>query len=247
MFIFALNASSSDITLFIRKNSGNLDVYVKPETLDMQTVSPDTKKTMSILLKNDSGENILIDNWRSPCVCLEFDGIIDALAPGAEKGVNITLNGESYRGAFSKYMLISFHNKNGNLKKNFFLPIKFTVSDEITTSQPVQQQDSRIKFVEYSGGGFESYKNASAWIFAGKNCPQCDILKKELLPQILDNSDIAKSEIVLVNLDKKEYFLFMLDLEKTFGVKGDKTPVLLWKNKLYYGNDEIKKLIDEAI
>jgi len=247
LFIFVLKANSADITLFVGKESGTLTVYASPEVLDMQTVSPDTKKTMSILLKNDSGEDILIENWRSPCVCLEFDGVIDKLSPGAEKKVSITLDGESYRGAFSKYMLIGFHNRNGNLKKNFFLPIKFSVSDEIATSQTIQQQDSRIKFVEYSGGGLENYKNASAWIFAGKNCPQCDILKKELLPQILDNSNIAEPEIVLVNLDKKEYFLFMLELEEKLGVKGDKTPVLLWKNKLYYGNDEIKKLIDEGI
>ncbi len=247
LFIFALKIYSADITLFVGRESDALTVYASPEVLDMQTVSPDTKKTMSILLKNDSGENILIDNWRSPCVCLEFNGVIDKLAPGAEKKVSITLDGESYRGVFSKYMLIGFHNRNGNLKKNFSLPIKFSVSDEIATSQTIQQQDSSIKFVEYSGGSFENYKNTSAWIFAGKNCPQCDILKKELLPQILDNLNITKPEIVLVNLDKKEYFLFMLELEEKFGVKGDKMPVLLWKNTLYYGNDEIKKLIDEGI
>ena len=244
--LFSVGIYCADMTMTIGKAEAGLQVNILPDKLDMGTTRPEIKKTMSLLLKNNSGEDITIENWRSPCVCFEFKGAVDELSAGAEIKVSVTLDGKSYRGEFSKYMFMAFRSKKGNLKEDFFLPIKFAVKDDAPlplTSPAVEPDNGVMKFIEYTGGGIEKHKKATAWIFAGKDCPNCNYLKSNILPKLLESKGIVQAEIILVDLDKKENFLFLAELEESLKVKDDKTPVLLWQNKLYYGNDKIKELI----
>lgn len=116
---------------------------------------------------------------------------------------------------------------------------------------------SRMKFIDFEKALPEQIQGARGWIFGGRICPRCDYLKGELLPELLQKSiqnektekQVNPEEInwdsifIFVDLDKPENVMLLMALEDRLGVTGEKTPVLLWNNMLYYGNDAIAEYI----
>jgi hypothetical protein len=209
----------------------------------MGTIRYDQRREFRVKMRNSLKADLEVGPMRSPCVCLLIEGEPEELKAGAESEFKMTLDGESYRGEFNKFMHIRLKSKNAG--KDVFLPIKFTILGEDGEPLPVAKPEPEgpIKFVDYKGGGFEGHPNAKAWIFAGKACPGCNFLKRDLLPRLLAKNGIEKAEAVFVDLDVKENFIFMSDLEERLGSKGDKTPILYWNGKFTYGNDAVKALI----
>lgn len=247
LIFFQFLLSGADLNITLKKENGDIKIQLEPEGgLDMGSTAPDKKKSFALLFKNISDEKILLEGWRSPCTCLKFSESIDELDAGKEAEITVTLDGENYRGKFSKFMYLSLSDEKKKVKKDFFLPFKFSVlSEGEKEDKPVSAPVNALaNFKEYEGGGFDKYPDAIAWIFAGKSCPGCNFLKSSLMPVLIEKEGISGAKVIIVNLDVKEYFLFMMELEDKLKTKGDKTPVLYWKGKLYYGNEAIKKLID---
>ena len=235
-----------DLLMEIKTNeSGGITASFTPKKgLDMGEIKSNEKRDYKLVFKNLLKKDLEFGPMRSPCVCIDIDGAPEKLSAGEENTFKLHLDGESYRGLFNKFMHVRL--KTANYEEDIFLPVKFTIIDEdcsASVPQPEPIADGSIKFVDYKGGGLEKHSEAKAWIFAGKDCPGCNFLKRELLPKLLEKEGIEKTEAVMVDLDKKENFIFLSELEEKLNTKGDKTPVLYWKGKLIYGNQEIKKLI----
>jgi hypothetical protein len=235
-----------DLLMEIRTSeAGEVAASFTPEKgLDMGEIKSSDKRDYKISFKNSLKKDLEFGSIRSPCVCIDIDGAPGRLSSGEETIFKLHLDGESYRGLFNKFMHVRL--KTANSENDIFLPVKFTIIDEddnISPLQPETSENGPIRFSDYNGGGFEKYAEAKAWIFAGKDCPGCNFLKRELLPGLLAKDGIERAEAVMVDLDKKENFIFLSELEEKLNAKGDKTPALYWKGRLIYGNQEIKKLI----
>ncbi len=267
LFPFALAAA--DATITVTDDAGRLVAEHIPEKgVDFGRIDAGAKKTMTLGIANKTGRAIEIDGWRSPCECLDFEGIIESLAKDESKSVSLILDGTSFRGGISKYIYLSFNADNSE-GTNLFLPVNFFVGETsgvpVGTSQP-QDAASLLKSnagVKKDASSAESevvvkgvtiidYKKsvdskelakAEAWIFAGNNCPGCNHLKSMLLPNLFEGRSV---KVVMADLDKKENLLSLLKLEEKLGVDGknSKTPVLYWRNRLIYGNDAVKALIE---
>lgn len=250
---FQIFADSADVTLSFSESEDEIKIRIIPEHgLDIGRIRASEKKESVILVKNLTGKAINFDNWRSPCVCLEFDDTVESLKAEKEKRVIAVLDGSSYRGDFSKYMYIGFQGADSE-SQGFFLPVKFSVTGlgAAGKTSEIQKHVGGILYLDYdkekqkSGiKGIKGYADSAAWIFAGRDCPNCNYLKKHVLPALFEKAEMQKPwRILTVDLNKKENFLFMLRLEERLGIKGKKTPVLYWKGRLYYGAKLIKKLL----
>ena len=138
-------------------------------------------------------------------------------------------------------------------KKSAFIPVKFKVTEAGEpgkTSKAVEKDAGKekrgLRLLEYKGGGIGKHPEAKGWIFGGRNCAGCNFLKGELLPKLIEKEGLEKAVVVVVDTDVKENFMLMVELEEKLGVSGNKSPVLYWKNKMYYGNDAVRELIGEG-
>ncbi len=264
---FPCRADASGVEIVFSENSGEIRVdTVSKEGFDMGEVGAKEKKRYTIKLKNGTDGKIGFEQWRSPCPCLEFEDTVDGMEAAGEKNVVAILDGAGYKGSFSKYMYIGYSGEDGE-KQSFFLPVKFTVRDddgedeakkeEAATVEPVNEPGdaNRILYFDFNDlkkDGAENIKSLAehgAWIFAAKDCPSCNYLKKNVLQKLFNpefgfkNIDPqTRRGIITVNLDVKENFLLMLKIEEILGAKGRKSPVLYWNGALHYGAEDIKKL-----
>jgi len=105
--------------------------------------------------------------------------------------------------------------------------------------------ERKIVFANFDETKNENIKNAAGIIFGGEICKKCDYLKNVLVPELvrINNSKINTPLFLFVNMDKSENILLLMNLEKTLGGDGSETPVLLWNDNLYYGNDAIENLL----
>jgi cytochrome c biogenesis protein CcdA len=103
--------------------------------------------------------------------------------------------------------------------------------------------------MDYETADSGNIEKASGVIFGGKVCKKCEVLKHKLIPELLKkacgNSGNDKF-FLFVNIDKPENILLLMNLEKQLGTDGAETPVLLWNDHLYYGNDAVRNLIDSG-
>lgn len=250
------NLSADENRLNLRLTNSEYEVIVTPQPkkgLDLGVLVGGGKKMGTISLTNASNSTLLVEGWRSPCDCLTFKETVSELKPGKSKTAKVELDGENYLGRFTKRTLLSFRFKDGDERTDYFLPVRFDVVDEEAEVPRSRKEtgDRReafpIRFVDYVGGGLERHPEAAAWVFAASDCPGCNFMKRELLPKLFDGGDGEdKPVVVVVDLDVKSNFLFFLDVEKKHGSEGGKTPVLLWKDTLYYGNEKVKELIGAA-
>lgn len=255
--LFSCQAETSGVEIVFSGKSGKIRVDTVPsEGFDMGEVGAKEKRRHAVRLKNRTSGKIVFEQWRSPCPCLEFEDTVDGMEAAEEKNVMAILDGAGYKGAFSKFMYIGYSGQDGE-KQGFFLPVRFNVKsegeeDEAGKEKPGTDvslktgQISYIDFDEMKKDGEEkirSFADHGAWIFAAKDCPSCNYLKKNILPKLFNKlAPSIPRGIITVNLDVKENFLLMLKIEEVLGAKGKKSPVLYWNGKLYYGAEEIKKL-----
>ncbi len=252
LFIISRHLFAGDLVLEVKEGSGDgMAIEIKPDSLDMGTITPGGKSERTIELENRLASEIKLNPLRSPCTCLAISGAPEAIKPGGMASLVFKLIGEGYRGSFTKYAHMRL--KAENQEKDIFIPVKFTILNEDAEASnaltPGRSPDvaGPLEFIEYKGGSFESYAEAAAWIFAGKGCPGCVPLRRELLPKLLlkDRASSAKPKVVSVNLDDRSGFILLSDLEEKLGAKGEKTPVLYYQGKLIYGNEAVKSLIKE--
>ena len=270
-FIYIPVVLSTDSTIsteiIFKDNSGEIESEIVPKNgLDMGKLRPGEKKKCLIAIKNKSREKISFEEWNSPASCLEFENTVDEISPGERKNIVVILDGAGYKGDFSKYMSIEYSGEDGE-KQSFFLPIRFYVMNDSEKDEPKKEDQTiaeprndaedtgRISYFDFDdikkdeGKNIRKFAEDGAWIFAAKDCPSCNYLKKNVLPKLftpnlgfknLDSS--TPRGIITVNLDVKENMLLMLKIEEILGVKGNKSPVLYWDGALYYGAEDIKKL-----
>ena len=238
---------ASDLTIEIKAgDSAGIVAEFKPEAgLDMGQASPDAKVERTLEIKNSLKKDLLLQPPRSPCPCLEVECDRESVKPGEAATLRIALRGESYRGAFNKYISLAL--TAGKSEKSVLVPVRFTIlggeGEEAAAPKPAQEPEGPITFSEYKDGGL-GVSNAIVWIFSAKGCASCAFLRKELLPKLFERSGIAKGVAMNVDLDIKANMEFLLELESRLGVSGQKTPVLYWDGKLIYGNDDVKTLIE---
>jgi cytochrome c biogenesis protein CcdA len=108
-----------------------------------------------------------------------------------------------------------------------------------------------INFIEYSKANDHQLQNAIGWVFGGKICTKCDYLKEDLIPLLIKKSvkkasAFSRLIVIFVDLEQADNILMLMQLEKTLGYKGNDTPVLVWNDRLYYGNNSVEKLINDG-
>ena len=270
IYIPAVLSADSTISteIIFKDNSGEIESEIVPKNgLDMGKIRPDEKKQCQIAIKNKCRGKISFEEWNSPASCLEFENTVDEISPGEERNIVVILDITGYKGDFSKYMSIGYSGEDGK-KQSFFLPIRFYVMNDGEKDEPKKGEPSiadpgnmandagRILYFDFDELKKDKEKDIGkfaergAWIFAAKDCPSCNYLKKNVLPKLFNpefwfkNFDSSTPcGIITVNLDVKENLLLMLKIEDVLGVKGHKSPVLYWNGALYYGADDIKKLV----
>ena len=264
--------NAADATITVTDDNGRIVVeHAPPKGLVFGRLSAGERKTMPLAIINKTGREVEVDGWRSPCACLEFGGVIESIPKGTSESVLLFLDGSSFRGGVSKYIHLSF-NADKSEGTNHFLPVSFFVGDMATAEglDPERSIDASTAYqagatqtaqfstvaqsettstsgvteivYEKSMGRMELAK-VEAWIFAGKNCPGCNYLKTALLPSLFESQP---AKVAMADLDKKENLLLLLKLEEKLGVDGrnSKTPVLYWRNNLFYGNEAVKAMIE---
>ena len=251
LFLVPFGVFGKGLDLIIQSDRDfNLEVVLSDKKgLDFGVLRSDEKRVVTVNVFNKTESDLSFDNWRSPCDCLSFDKTVDVIKSHGKVSLKATLNGAGYSGRFSKFMYIGFSSsdeRNGSC----FLGVHFNVSDEKGAGKVEKDVQVLPKgglrytdFDELIKGDYQLLGTSRrvAWIFAGKDCPTCNYLKRHYLPNIVKDGNIM---IVTVNLDKKDNFLVLLKLETLLGIKKkNKTPVLYWNGFLYYGSDAIKRVV----
>jgi hypothetical protein len=199
----------------------------------------------AVVIRNLTRHQIRIPYWRSPCPCIEFVETPEEIAPGEEVKVTFTVDPASYDGPIFKNLplICEFADRETTL----FIPVGFVAKS--AESEPFEstlqtETGKQIEYLEYSPRDAEQYRNAGAWIFAGKNCSECNYLKANFFPQVFPKG----TRIVLVDIDNRENLDLLLKLEKKLSIAfPGNAPVLFYKNKLTYGADAIKQLFASRI
>ncbi len=221
------------------RNYKNMILYTRnQEPLNFGLMSK-TSAELTINLTNKSNFILNFSNWRSPCPCIELLETPESIAPGQNAELILVVNPENYDGRIVRNIPLTCNYNDRT--EILFLPVEFTNGGP---ENPIVASDDKlsIEYVEYVGGDINDapYANAVAWILSGTDCAECNHLKMHFLPEVFK----AGSKIVQVNLDNKEGLHFLLELEKRLEIKepGD-APVMFFRGQLYYGNDNIKKVL----
>lgn len=239
----------ADFVLDLKADSrGNLNLVMAPEKgFDAGKILDGKKYEHKLRISNSGKLKIAIETLRSPCQCIELEEAPESLDGGKVAELKMILDGEGYRGKITKNIHLRVCAAGSS--KGFFISVSFTVigegeEPEVASNVQAEDNDGPIKFIEYKGGGLEAYPKANAWIFSAKDCPKCNHTKAVILPKLFEQENIEKPTVVTVDLDKPENFKLLSELEKKLNAKtSGETPIVLWKNKLIYGNDAIKELL----
>lgn len=261
LFVFILllavcAISADEIKITVKNENGALTTELQPEEgLEYGKTLSTEKKTLSIKIENSTGEDISIGLWRSPCPCLEFENVPETVKANSKAEASAILDGTGYQGPFSKYMVIPINTETLGEAK-VFVPVKFDIVNEnisediIISPQIKKDQESsaqvfikngiKIEFLDYKKD-IEKRIEANAWVFAGKTCPGCGVIKYEILPEMFRKSSMTEAKVITVDLDIPENMLLLMNIEEQLKVQGSRTPVLMWKGGLIYGRDAIKR------
>lgn len=243
--------------LTINRNADGFTTAMKPkEGLDAGNLKVSEVKTFKIILKNQIDKQIKIKEWNYQEDCFKFESLPDSIKAKEKEELSLTIDTEGLSGKFNRNIICQIESDGET--RDIYLPVKFNVpeegmklleNDDTITGNGGNSAETefQIEFKDYKEGGLKKYPEAKAWIFAAKNCPGCNYLEKMLLPRLFERELYKeKPVVVFVDLDKTENFIFLMEVEKTLKSKGEKTPILYWKDKLYYGNDTVGKLIEKG-
>ena len=213
----------------------------KSETNKLYLGSFQKKQRVKILFVNKLSKDVLIDDWRSPCPCLEIVKMPEEITNSKTSELIIEVKPAGYSGHIIKYMPVTllFENKT----KIVFLPIEFFAGKGQKRKEP--NAPTSKTWIFYDGGKIDDkrYKDVAAWLFGGRDCAQCNYLKRYVLPKLFKPT----AKLVRVNIDQRQGFMLLFNLEKKLKIeKPGQPPILFCKNKLYYGNEKIKKLLKES-
>jgi len=260
--LICLTSTAAD-TMSFYYQAGKFSFELSPDSeINFGVINGPGTKHKPVLLKNQSKYAILFEEWYSPSGNLQFVKTIERLDSGEEKEITISVNPDGTEGKFTKYMQISFRrNMQGNSEIiDYSLPVKYFVTANIPeekilkpSTRPLHTNDikiQRITYLKYEVGATSEKElvkpDEAAWIFAAKDCPSCNYLKKAVLPDLFKKNKLPLPwQIISVNLSHSKNLLFYLDLEDKLKTEGKKSPILYWRGKLYYGSSEIKKLVKE--
>lgn len=199
----------------------------------------------TVVIRNLTPHQIRIPYWRSPCPCIEYMETPEEIAPGKEVKVTFIVDPASYDGPIFKNLplICEFANRETTL----FIPVGFiakTAEGEPFDATQQTETGKQIEYLEYSPQDAKQYRDAGAWIFAGKNCSECNYLKANFFPQVFPKG----TRIVQVDIDSRENLDLLLKLEKSLNIASPgNAPVLFYKNKLTYGADAIKQLFASRV
>lgn len=207
------------------------------------------KKTLELLIENRLPVPVKLEGWRSPCTCLIFSEVPETLKPGDQRKITTELDGAAYFGSFSKHMYLAFETDKDNC--DAFLPINFSVEEQTRQLNPKAGDSEIISGVRYSivkDPAERSLDSPAAWLFASPTCPSCNFLKRKILPAIFsDKSGKIVPEVVIADLGEKPNVVLLIELEKYYGIKNNKTPVLFCRGHFFHGENAIKKLRREDL
>ena len=268
-FLFSASAADSvpSVMLTVTEHNGRMSVEAKPkEGLAIGKIPPTEKKAGTIRVENKTPFPVKLGGWRSPCECLDLDEPSWELAPGAKSESGAILDGSGYRGEFDKNMHISFSSKESETV-NFFLPVKFAVVEDNEMSEPrpdtPPKEKSFLQTPDESKGShlaksgtilpeqldmeakdFNPNNEETVFIFAGRTCPGCNYMKRELGPRLLKKYGVDGGRVALLDLEKPENMLALAELEEQIGTRGTKTPVLYFRGTMMYGKAEVEKELE---
>ena len=240
------------VTLTVKEKEGynNLECEIIPKTgLDFGLIPSGKKRALELVIENRLKVQVRLEGWRSPCSCLIFTDVPDKLEPGEKRKITAKLDGEAYFGSFSKHMYLAFDTDEGKCES--FLPISFSVGK--ITREPINKAvDGEVfggvRYPIIKDASKRSLDSAVAWLFASPTCPSCNYLKRKVLPPLFaDKSGKSIPDVVIADLDAGSNVILLIELEKQYGIKNNKTPVLFCRGRFFHGVNAIKKLRREDL
>ena len=229
--------TSSGLTATI---GGTQEVKLSVPSIVLELGQFDKAGKKEVTIANKLNRDIEISDWRVPCPCLEVDNMPDRIEAGKSAVISITVLPDGYSGRIVKHMPITIQDRGAS--KVLFLPVALVAGKAVPTAMDSIKSFSMLEYQEYDGGKLDDkrYSSTVAWLFGAKNCPQCNYLKHFVFPVMFKSTD----KMVVVNLDNKEGFMVLVELEQRLKItKPGQPPVLFFEGKLYYGSAEIKKLL----
>jgi len=236
------------VSLDLRLDDGVLSARPSPSSgLDFGLLAEGQRVEGSVKIKNTLKDALKASPVKQDIPGLSIEGLSEEIAAGSSVEAKISFEAKGFHGEFKRFLFLSL--SSGGRTCDASVPFKFASAGEPAQaaggSLASEPTPSSIVFVEYEEGGLGSHPDSAAWIFAERQCPGLNYLKKALLPKLLEKAGASNSEVVTVDLDRKASKELLGELEEKLEAEGGRTPVLYWKGKLLYGCDAIKSLLGE--
>lgn len=264
--LLCVTSIASD-TMSFTYQAGEFAVKISPNSeINFGVINGSKIKQKTIVIRNSSKYPIVFEEWYSPSSNLQFVKTIKRLDPREKKEIILSLNPDGNEGKFTKYLQFSFRKdvEQNSETIDYSFAVKYFIITNISDGNileppvlPICYSDVKVNKITYlnydvnHGADITSTKelikpDEAVWIFAAKDCPSCNYLKKVILPDLFKKNQLPLPwQIISVNLTRSKNLLFYIDLEDKLKAKGDKSPIVYWRGKLFYGSTNIKTLVKE--
>lgn len=239
--ILLSSINGASLVVDVTGNSTEILNFTIPGSNELYLGQFDKPGKEEVVIVNKLDRDIEISDWRSPCPCLEINNMPEKIEARKTATISVIVSPEGYSGRIVKHMPITFQDRGES--KVLFLPLSLVAGKEaLQVSNETKHQE--LEYIDYNGGQINDnrYSGTVAWLFGSQNCPQCNYLKHFVFPVMFKPTD----KVVVVNLDNREGFMVLFDLEHNLKIsQPGQPPVLFFKGKIYYGSASIKKLLPE--
>lgn len=249
VFLFSLEVYSQIVSLQFSLNKKNEISYQtsdKSNILDLGRLLLGENKEYTLRILNvEENATFKILSLRSTCSCIVLDWEnAKKLPPESSLSVILKIDSSGYWGKITKfiYFRLLYMNRLFDVR----IPISFTVVERVegnTVKQKVATVQGQLCFVNFQDATKEEKQQAAAWLFASAKCPDCEKVKSDFLPSLLNRKSV-RPIVILVDPDTEEGLEQLLKLLKTVGKEEfGEFPILFYKNSFYCGMNELHELI----
>lgn len=246
--LFTLKVFSQTVSLQFSLNENNKVSYqtsTPNNVLDLGTLSLGENKEYTIEILNvEKKATLKILSLRSTCSCVTLNWAKPKeLPPKSSLSQILKIDVSGYWGKITKFVYFRLQYMNRLIDVR--IPISFTVREGVerdTITQNVETSQRQLYFVNFPDATPTEKQQASAWLFSSSNCSECEKVKSDFLPMLL-NSKSIRPIVILVDPDTEAGLEQLLKLLKTEGKEEfGEFPILFYKNSFYCGMNELHEL-----
>ncbi len=121
--------------------SGEPRLSVDEEIYNTGKLAPREKKVHWFILNNEGDADLVIENIRSLCDCIEIESAPDTIPPGESDSIKVIYVAPDSAGPDESYLMVRTNTEPNNIKLGFLaevLPVKLTAADSSIVVFPFQ-------------------------------------------------------------------------------------------------------------